>query len=240
MPWGGATSSKGRTVRLTDLIVEQRDKQVFSHARPHLAGDEEVVHWARARHPEENRNGFVYLTTQKLLVVWSGGEDGHRALPLEDIDWWGVDGEAGGGPLLGVESTEKIVFVHMPVTSNGTAARVTSFLRRFARMAPPVARTASKNGYPGDFVADPFMRVTARRMSARTLSKRAVVTVAGVLLVLTGILITPIPGPWSFPIVLAGLAILASEYDWAKDVLDWTRHKAREARARIRSRRAAK
>jgi hypothetical protein len=71
------------------------------------------------------------------------------------------------------------------------------------------------------------------------LTKRIVITAAGIVLVVAGAVITPIPGPWSLPLLLAGLAVLASEYDWARDVLDWAKETSRRARERLRARRAA-
>jgi hypothetical protein len=88
------------------------------------------------------------------------------------------------------------------------------------------------------FVSDPSMVVINRRkLSPREITKRVVLTVIGVLLMFTGAVITPIPGPWSLPILLAGLAVLASEYDWAKDALEWVKMTSRNAKERFRARR---
>ncbi|CAN5693895.1 hypothetical protein BH24ACT26_BH24ACT26_12670 [soil metagenome] len=221
-----------------DLIAEQRDKHVFGYARPHLEGDEEVIQWARAWHPDEDRQGYVYLTSHKLLVVWSGHSDGHGAISWSEIHSWGVDAQAGGGPLLGIESGADKVFVHMPVASRGTARRVTSFLRKFARLAPPSSRGPSRASHSGSFHPDPAIEVTLEKMSARALTKRVIVTMVGLTLFFGGLAIVPIPGPWSLPLVLAGLAVLSSEYDWAKDALDWAKDRTRATREKLKARRA--
>ena len=44
--------------------------------------------------------------------------------------------------------------------------------------------------------------------------------VVGVALVLLGIALIPLPGPFSIPLMIAGLAVLATEYVWAERVLD--------------------
>jgi len=62
------------------------------------------------------------------------------------------------------------------------------------------------------------------------------VTVIGVVLVVGGILITPLPGPWSLPIVLGGLAVLSREYDWAKDTLEWVKQRYQDVKNRIKGR----
>ena len=55
--------------------------------------------------------------------------------------------------------------------------------------------------------------------------KRIVITVVGVLVVLIGIVLIPLPGP-GWAIVFGGLAILATEYVWAQRVLAYAKRKA--------------
>ena len=222
---------------MSDLVAEQREKQVHSQATKHLESDERVLHWARAQHPEHGRHGFLYVTTRKFLVVWAGRHD-HRAVSWSDVAAWGVDAHAHGGPLLAVESPGGRMFVHMPVRSVSGAQRVSRFLHDFARLAPRPQRHIHEPGHPVGFVSDPSMVVINRRkLSPREITKRVVLTVIGVLLMFTGAVITPIPGPWSLPILLAGLAVLASEYDWAKDALEWVKMTSRNAKERFRARR---
>lgn len=49
---------------------------------------------------------------------------------------------------------------------------------------------------------------------------RWAVAVAGVALVLVGLALGPFPGPGGIPLVLGGLAVLASEFIWAKRLLE--------------------
>lgn len=53
---------------------------------------------------------------------------------------------------------------------------------------------------------------------------RGVVAVLGLFIVVGGLALVPLPGP-GWLIVFAGLAIWASEFDWARGVLDWVRGK---------------
>ena len=48
-----------------------------------------------------------------------------------------------------------------------------------------------------------------------------------------------LPGP-AFIVIPAGLAILATEFDWAQRWLDWAKDKFRHAREKHRQRREAK
>lgn len=50
-------------------------------------------------------------------------------------------------------------------------------------------------------------------------AKRVAIAIAGTIVVLVGIIAIPYPGP-GWLIVFAGLAILASEFEWAQRILD--------------------
>lgn len=58
--------------------------------------------------------------------------------------------------------------------------------------------------------------------------KRSAVTLAGVCLVLGGIALIPLPGPGML-LVVAGLAVLATEYVWARRLLRRAKTKAERA-----------
>jgi len=58
--------------------------------------------------------------------------------------------------------------------------------------------------------------------------RRVVVTLVGAAVVVVGLALMPLPGP-GLLIVAVGLAILATEYAWARRLLDRTRDKARDA-----------
>ena len=50
---------------------------------------------------------------------------------------------------------------------------------------------------------------------------RVVVAIAGLLLVCLGFVSGPIPGPGGIPLVLLGLAIWSSEFEWAHRLMQW-------------------
>ena len=58
--------------------------------------------------------------------------------------------------------------------------------------------------------------------------KKIVIAIAGVALMALGVVLMPLPGP-GFVIVVVGIAVLATEFAWAKDLLHKTRDKAWEA-----------
>jgi uncharacterized protein (TIGR02611 family) len=63
--------------------------------------------------------------------------------------------------------------------------------------------------------------------------RRIAISVLGFVLVAAGLVMLVFPGP-GILVVLAGLAVLATEYVWAQRALNFARRKAAEARDRTR------
>jgi uncharacterized protein (TIGR02611 family) len=72
----------------------------------------------------------------------------------------------------------------------------------------------------------PF-RVTLRFI--RRNGRRIAVTVAGFVLVVGGLVLLVLPGP-GILVIVAGLAILATEYVWAQRALNYAKQKSEQAR----------
>ena len=66
--------------------------------------------------------------------------------------------------------------------------------------------------------------------------RRAIVAVVGSTLVLLGVALVVLPGPFTMPLVLAGFVVLASEFAWAEHVLLRGREKMRSAMKAVRRR----
>jgi uncharacterized protein (TIGR02611 family) len=227
-------------VGVARFVTEQRDKQILAQARPYLEEGEEVVEWVRASEFEGKRRGYVFLTTDRLIVHWTDGRDRIMHFPWEKIDAWGVSERSEGPPIVGVETPDDAVVFEVRVSSSRSIGRVKAFLRRLARLAPRPRtdlRTARKRG---QFVPREEVHVNLKRRSVAGHTKRIVVTVLGLAILLFGVAIVPLPGPWSAPLIIGGLAILASEYDWAEDIMAWTKDKTRRAKERLKARRASK
>jgi uncharacterized protein (TIGR02611 family) len=73
-----------------------------------------------------------------------------------------------------------------------------------------------------------FGAVRARARATRTgrILWRVAVTVAGVAVVAIGIVLLPLPGP-GWLVIFGGLAVLGTEYAWAKRLLNWVRDRVR-------------
>jgi uncharacterized protein (TIGR02611 family) len=70
-----------------------------------------------------------------------------------------------------------------------------------------------------------------RRFIARS-GKRVAVTIVGFVLLLAGIVMIVTPGP-GILLIIAGLAVLATEYVWAERLLNLTKRKAVQAKDTI-------
>jgi uncharacterized protein (TIGR02611 family) len=64
---------------------------------------------------------------------------------------------------------------------------------------------------------------------------RGVVLVVGLVLIAAGLVMLVTPGP-GIAAILGGLALLSTEFDWAKRLLNWFRHRFAAARAEVRRR----
>jgi Putative transmembrane protein (PGPGW) len=50
--------------------------------------------------------------------------------------------------------------------------------------------------------------------------RKTIVSVVGSTLIITGLLLIVLPGPFTMPLLILGLAILALEFAWAKSMLE--------------------
>jgi uncharacterized protein (TIGR02611 family) len=65
---------------------------------------------------------------------------------------------------------------------------------------------------------------------------RVLVAALGVLLILLGAVTGPLPGPGGIPLVLLGLAVWASEFEWAQRLMVWFKRRLHEFRGWSRPR----
>lgn len=81
---------------------------------------------------------------------------------------------------------------------------------RAERMGRPISRFLARG------------RRAIRRHPALDVVYRIVVTVLGSAIALVGLVMVPLPGP-GWLVVFVGLAVLGSEYRWARRLLGWLR-----------------
>ena len=223
-------------MRLNDRIAEQREKQIVDRVRPHLHSGEEVINWVRARHPRSGRRGVAFLTARRFLVLWSGRAEGAGAVEWAQVQAWGLDNDAAGGPILSVEGPGSEAVIQLPAHSDGTAEQSSRFVSRLATLAPKSRWRKLGSGARSAEGDMSELRIRRVKKSVAGQTRRVVVTVLGLVLLIIGVLLLVLPGP-GILVTIAGLVVLGSEYDWADDLLLWVRGRWHAAEDKFKSRR---
>lgn len=235
-----AESGRMTPMGLVARLGKLRSEQIERKAEPFLDEGEEIVSWVRARDPEDGGKGIFFLTEKRALVTWSGRGEGPEDLPWEQVRTWGLNQESKDGPVVCVQThDDSTTFVQIAVSTREMAKVASSFIRSFAEFAPWPEGNAIQ-GANGSFEARSETEVHHSHRTPRQMAKRVGLTVLGAGLIIVGIAIIPLPGPWSFLLNIAGLAVLSREYDWAEDLLEWTKDRFEAAKKRVTGRRKRK
>ena len=224
---------------LISKLAEIRERQILEHAEPSLEEGEKVLAWVRITRPHASSRGFLFVTPERLVLSWSKlGPDQNSSVKWADIDAWGVAPDGGRGPLFAVEAKGELHHVHMLVGTDGMVSSANEFLVYFVEHAPQPKRPLEHVAAPDAYRVDE-LKVERERKTFGKHTRRAIVTIIGLCLIIIAFLIGWIPGPWSIPLVIAGLAVLATEYDWADDFLTWSRQRYERTKAKLKQRRSA-
>jgi len=218
-------------------LSQVRQRQILEHAEPFLDTGESVLAWVRITRPHRSSRGLLFVTPKQVIVSWSKGSDKTRAIRWEDVVAWGMAPDGGRGPLFAIESDSEAHEAHILVRTDEMVAAANRFLVHFVEHAAPPARSLSRVEQPERFRSHE-LRVERERKTVGKHTRRAIVTIIGLCLIVIAFLIGWIPGPWSIPLVIAGLAVLATEYDWAEDFLTWSRTRYERTRAKLKARRS--
>lgn len=218
-------------------LSEQREGVILAQAAPYLAPGETVLTWVRGRRVGDRGDGFVFITPTRVIIHWTGRSDAPGSFEWTKITGWGIVQDARGGPILGLECDDLECMVQLRSSTSAMAERVGRFVEEFASHVPFSREPMNLNTAEGTFELVESVNVHRAHMSWKERTQRIAITVIGATLVVGGIVLTPLPGPWSFPIVLAGLAVLSKEYDWAKDAREWVRSNSKKVAAKFKARR---
>ncbi len=195
------------------VLDRVREHITVSPLRPLLAEGEQVTARLHVRDPESGRRGIVAVTPSRCVVHW-GLRHAARVIPWEELTGWRMAEQARGGPLLRLSTRDDELAVQIPASSRARMRKASMLLAAFRRHAPVDARGPQRS--------PDTMDLRTERRGLRGHTRRLVVTVLGVLVILLGALFASpfVPGPGALTF-LAGLAILAREYDWASDIHQW-------------------
>ncbi len=190
---------------------------VLGQVRPLLEGDEDVAVWAHVQSPEGDQSGLLSMTGRRCLVHWSPRDEATVSFGWLELAAWELSTSASTGALLTMDAGNQRLEMVLPLSTGARASNATRVVEHLARHAPPEA---------GDGGQAPARPLAAEQRGWRGHARRVAVTVVGMLVVLiSAVFATPfVPGPGALTF-LAGLAILAREYDWARDVHHWVKRK---------------
>jgi uncharacterized protein (TIGR02611 family) len=206
-----------------------RERLVLSQIHPHLDADEQVVQWAHVHAVSGRRQGVLACTRQRCVVHWVG-DAGYVVFRWEDLRAWHVERPAADRPVLELIGAEDHVAVEFRVSSKPRLRKASAVFDTVASLAPPDAHGT------GWETGELPLQIPAARRGWRGHTRRIVVTIAGLFVILVGLLFASplVPGPGALT-VLAGLALLASEFDWAKDLQHWLRRAIDRFTKRLRA-----
>jgi uncharacterized protein (TIGR02611 family) len=209
-----------------------RERLILDRLRPLLSARERPLAWAHVRRPEDGRDGLVVLTAARCVVHWSGEEPPGRVVAWQELTSWEVQGDRRGGLVLRFDTPTGAVGIRLPANSRARVRRAAALMQSVAELAPPQPGRRARPPDGSD------LRLLVQRRGVRGHVRRALVTVLGLAVILVGVLFASpfVPGPGMLT-VLAGLAILAREYDLAKDLHHWGKRQVDRLLKRFRARR---
>ena len=216
-------------------ISEQRERQILSLAEPHLDPEESVEHWIRIRPQTGRHEGYAFATRERCLLVWASADDAeHGNVLWAELISWGISSRVGGAAVLLETHAESRVF-RIPVRTPGTADKVRAFLGFMRKRAPEHSAEIRIGDASEVFRAHVPETVEPERLDWKGQGRRVAITAFGFLALIAGLLMLVLPGP-GILVTLLGLALLATEHDWAKDLQAWARRRLKDTTAKLRDR----
>jgi hypothetical protein len=195
-----------------------REQLVLGPILRYLDGDETVVAWTHASLPELRAPGVLVVTNHNCRLHVASSAVPDIATPLAQLSDFKLnrrDPEVVRVRLCGEDAEVDVELSLTNRVRSRSVGRVLSALARHQVAGPDSFDPSLTSPVP------PMVR------SARHHARRVWITVLGVLvLVLSAVFASPfVPGPGALTAV-AGIAILAREYEWARDLHVWAARQA--------------
>lgn len=211
-----------------------RERLVLGHVRHTLDDGERILAWAHAKVPGVRAPGVLLVTERRCLLHIASHSVDDRVAPWVTLEGWLLEQR--------VSSRAKLTLVG----ESETVGELSLSSRRRARAATAVVAAIAQHAEPVDPADGDTPRKGSRPMleaeqrGFRGHARRVGVTIVGVLvLLLSALFASPfVPGPGALT-ALAGIAILAREYEWARDVHVWASRQVERFLAWFRRKRQA-
>jgi hypothetical protein len=197
-----------------------RERLVLGHVRDTLADDERILSWAHAKLPGVRAPGLILVTDRRCVLHVASSQIDDRASAWISLQAWELHQITHSRAKLTLTTEEGASSSELSLTSRARAERASKLLAAISECTDvPCARTS---GPTRRRVRRKPPELKAAPRGPREHARRAFITVVGVLgLLLSAVFATPfVPGPGALTAV-ASIAILAREYEWARDLHVW-------------------
>lgn len=211
------------------LLSRLRERLVLGQLRQSLAEGEAVQAWSHASLPGTRAPGLLVVTQRRCLLQVASHAVPDVDLPLDRFRAFDLDRRTASTAQLRLRGDDTEVVVEFSLTSRHRARAMGRVLAQLSR---------ADIGAPESFDPSATSPLPPVVRGVRDHARRVWVTVLGVLVLAVSLLFASpfVPGPGALTAV-AGLAILAREYEWARDVHLWAARQADRFVAWLRGRR---
>ncbi len=211
------------------LLFRFRERLVLGPILQSLDEGEAVVAWSHASLPGARAPGLFVVTQQRCLLQVASPSVPDVETPLSRLRIFEFDRRSATTGQLRLRGDEAEIVAEFSLTSRHRTRAMGRILAQLARAevgAPPSFDPSATSPLP------PVVR------GVRDHARRVWVTVLGALVLVVSLLFASpfVPGPGALTAV-AGLAILAREYEWARDVHLWSARQVDRFVSWIRGRR---
>ncbi|TVR20127.1 MAG: hypothetical protein EA387_12050 [Nitriliruptor sp.] len=199
-------------------VARFREGLVLGPLRSQFAGDESLLAWAHAKVPGVRAPAVLVVTDQRCLVHIASPSVADTHTQLGSLVRFDLD-----------RATPETVGVRLNGDGEEVMAELSLTTRARSRAAGRVlsALVRQNVGAPETFDPSKTSPLPPVPRGVKDHARRVWVTVVGVLVLLVSLAFASpfLPGPGALTAV-AGIAILAREYEWARDVHVWANRQA--------------
>lgn len=200
------------------LLRRFRERLVLGYVRRGLDGDEYVEAWTHAHVPGTRAPGLLVVTNHHCILHVATSSIPDISTQLTRLSGFKLDRRNPEKVRVRLCGQDEEVTLELSLTDRVRSRSVGKVLS---------ALTRAQIAAPASFDSELTSPIPPMERKARHHARRVWVTILGVLvLIVSAVFASPfVPGPGALTAV-AGIAILAREYEWARDLHVWAARQA--------------
>ena len=208
-----APQRRYRNARHMGRLQRLRERLVLGSVLRQVDGDEVVLAWTHAKVPGTRAPAVLVVTNRRCLLHVASAAVPDLSTPLSQLLGFRFN-----------RRTPEVVRVQLCGDGHEVEVELSLSHRTRSRAVGRVLSALTRYDIAGPDTFDPALSSPLPPMvrNARHHARRVLLTVIGVLVLLVSVVFASpfVPGPGALTAV-AGIAILAREYEWARDVHVW-------------------